>query len=81
MTAYCLNLADLLFTLHALAHGAVEANPLMQSVPVMVVYKLVIVGAAFWWLTRQDSILARLGIRLCAAVFACVDIWHIINIF
>ena len=48
MTAYLLNLTDLAFTLHALSHGAVELNPLMRSVPVMIAYKVVGVGALCW---------------------------------
>lgn len=44
--AYTLNLIDLFCTLWALRHGAVELNPLMQSVTVMVGYKVIIVGGA-----------------------------------
>lgn len=81
MTAYTLNLIDQIFTLYALECGAVEANPLMRCVPVMIFYKVVVIGIACWWLSKQDSSIARLGIWLCAAVFACVNIWHIFNIF
>ena len=80
MTAYLLNLIDLAFTLHALKHGAVEANPLMQCAPFMIFYKVIVVGALCWWLYKQDSSIARRGLCACAAVFTCVDIWHIINI-
>jgi hypothetical protein len=45
MTAYLLNILDLLFTLHALSHGGVELNPLMRSVPIMIVSKIFVVGA------------------------------------
>lgn len=40
--AYALNLIDLSCTLWALRHGAVELNPLMREVTVMVGYKVII---------------------------------------
>ena len=80
MTAYLLNLIDLFFTLYALEHGAVEANPLMQSVPIMIAYKVIVVGILCWWLHKQNSSAARLGLCVCAAVFAVVNIWHIFNL-
>jgi hypothetical protein len=83
MIAYLLNILDLIFTLHALRHGAVELNPLMQSVPVMLAWKVGVVGLLCCVLeilaTRYRS--ARWGLRGCAAVFAAVDLWHIVNIF
>ena len=48
MTLYLLNLADLLFTLHAISHGGVELNPLMQCIPFMVFYKTIVMGALIW---------------------------------
>ena len=57
--AYALNLIDLFCTLWALRHGAVELNPLMREVTVMVGYKVVIVGALLWWLSRQRERAAR----------------------
>ena len=80
MTAYTLNLIDLFFTLHALSRGAVEANPLMQNVPFMIIYKVIVVGALCAWLYKKNSSISRLGLKLCAAVFACVNIWHIFNL-
>ena len=80
MTAYILNLIDLAFTLLALKHGAVEVNPLMQNVPIMIFYKVIIVGILCWWLNKQDSSIARLGLCVCAAVFAVVNIYHVINL-
>ena len=80
MTAYLLNLIDLAFTLHALERGAVEANPLMQNVPIMIAYKVIIVGILCWWLNKQNSSIARLGLCVCAAVFAVVNIYHVINL-
>lgn len=77
MIAYLLNLADLGFTLHALRYGGVELNPLMQSVPVMVVYKILVVGPLCWFVSRHS----KTGIRLITAVYAAVNVWHIINIF
>lgn len=74
MTLYLLNLADLFFTLHALSHGAVELNPLMQNIPFMIFYKTVIIGLLCWWLRKRINLLPL------TAVFAVVNVWHIINI-
>ena len=57
--AYALNLIDLLCTLWALYYGVMEMNPLMQSVMVMVIYKVIIVGVLLWWLSHQRERLAR----------------------
>ena len=78
--AYALNLIDLSCTLWALRHGAVELNPLMRSVPVMVVYKVVIVWALLWWLSRQRERAARYALYAAAVVYGAVDVYHIINI-
>lgn len=77
MTAYLLNLFDLLCTLFALRHGAEELNPLMQSIPFMVAYKVIVVGVLCWWLQRHSKI----GLALCTAVYAVLAVWHIYNIF
>lgn len=86
MTAYTLNLIDLFFTLHAIAHGATEMNPLMQSVPVMVAWKVLGVGFLCWMLQvlakdirvpGKVRKLSRWGLRICTAVFAAVDLYHI----
>lgn len=81
MTAYILNLLDLAFTLHALRHGAVELNPLMQCVPVQIFCKVFVVGALLGWLARRDEPIARRGLMVITAVFAAVDLWHIYFIF
>lgn len=78
MIAYALNLIDLIFTLHALECGAVEANPLMRCVPIMIFYKVVIVGILCAWLNKQK---AKYALCICAAVYAAVNVWHIYNIF
>ena len=79
---YILNLLDLCFTLHALRHGAWEVNPLMQSVPVMLAWKVGVEGMLWCCLkmlsTRYRS--ARWGLRFCTAIYAVVDLWHIVNI-
>ena len=80
MTAYLLNLLDLAFTLYALSHGAMELNPLMKSVPIMIAYKVFVVGALLWWLSKRTERVARFGLNLSAAVFAVVDVWHLLNI-
>lgn len=78
--AYALNLIDLSCTLWALRHGAVELNPLMREVTVMVCYKVVIVGALLWWLSRQRKRAARHALYVAAVVYGAVDVYHMINI-
>jgi len=80
MTAYTLNLIDLLFTLNALNNGGIELNPLMRDVPTMVFYKTVVVGALLWWLRSRRVKVAWCRLRICAAVFAAVDTWHAFNL-
>lgn len=77
---YALNLIDLACTLYALSLGAVELNPLMRSVTVMVAYKVVIVGALLWWLSTRRERAARYALCAAAAVYGAVDVYHIINI-
>lgn len=78
--AYALNLIDLSCTLWALRHGAAELNPLMREVTVMVGYKVVIVGALLWWLSRQRERAARYALYVAAVVYGAVDVYHMINI-
>ena len=78
--AYALNLIDLFCTLWALRHGAAELNPLMREVPVMVCYKVVIVGALLWWLSTRRERAARYALYVAAAVYGAVDVYHMINI-
>ena len=77
--AYTLNLLDLFCTLWALRHGAVELNPLMREVTVMVSYKVVIVGALLWWLSTRRERAARYALYAAAAVYGAVDVYHIIT--
>lgn len=78
--AYALNLIDLSCTLWALRHGAVELNPLMREVTVMVGYKVIIVWALLWWLSRQRDRAARYALYVAAVVYGAVDVYHMINI-
>lgn len=78
--AYALNLIDLSCTLWALRRGAVELNPLMREVTVMVGYKVVIVGMLLWWLSRQRERAARYALYVAAVAYGAVDVYHIINI-
>ena len=80
MLVYLLNLFDLACTLYALSLGAEELNPLMASVPVMVVYKLVVVGLLAAWLSRRRERAARYALYVAAVVYGAVDAYHIINI-
>lgn len=76
-----LNLLDLALTLHALNHGAVELNPLIRNIPVMVFCKVFVVGVLCLWLESRPEKIARWGLRICAVVYAAVNIWHFYNIF
>ena len=80
MLVYLLNLFDLACTLYALSLGAEELNPLMASVPVMVVYKLAVVGGLAAWLSRRPERAARYALHVAAVVYGAVDVYHIINI-
>ena len=75
---YALNLIDLACTLYALRLGVTELNPLMRCVPVMVVYKVIIVGALLCWLSRRTERAAKVGLRICTAVYAALDLYHLI---
>lgn len=79
--AYALNLIDLSCTLWALHYGVMEMNPLIQSVTVMVVYKVIIVGILLWWLSRQRECLARYALYVAAVVYGAVCLWHAIGIW
>ncbi len=80
IAAYALNLIDLSCTLWALRHGAVELNPLMRKVTVMVGYKVIIVWALLWWLSTRRERAARYALYVAAVVYGAVDVYHIINI-
>lgn len=79
--AYALNLIDLSCTLWALRHGAVELNPLMRSVTVMVVYKVIIVWGLLWWLSRQRERSARYALYIATAVYGVVCLWHAVGLW
>lgn len=78
---YPLNLLDLLLTLYALSLGCTELNPLLQSIPIMVSYKVIIVGAACWWLSKRPERIARVGLNLCTAVYAATCAYHFYYLF
>lgn len=80
MTAYLLNLFDLLCTLYALRRGAEELNPLMANPIIMVAYKVIVVGVLCWWLHNRPERAAKIGLALCTAVYAVLAVWHIGNI-
>lgn len=77
MILYALNLFDLACTLYVLSMGAVEMNPMMSSVPVMVVYKLAVVGLLAAWLSRRREPMAQIGVRICTAVYAGMAVYHL----
>lgn len=80
MIAYTLNLLDLFCTLWALRHGAVELNPLMQSIPLMVGYKVIIVWALLRWLSHQREQAARYALCVATVVYGAVCLWHAIGL-
>lgn len=77
---YLLNLTDLLFTLHAIRHGGVELNPLLQSIPIMILYKVILVGILCWWLGKRKEKIAHIGLIVCTVWFGAVNLWHIYNL-
>lgn len=81
MTVYLLNLLDLICTLWALRHGVIEMNPLMRSVTVMVVYKVIIVGALLWWLSTRRERAARYALCAAAAIYGAVCLWHAVGLW
>ena len=90
MTPYLLNLIDLFLTLHAIQHGVVELNPLMQNTAAMVAWKVVGAGVLCWMLhvlaydkrvPAKPKRLARRGLILCTAVYTAVCIYHFYFIF
>ena len=81
LAAYTLNIADLVCTLIALEHGATELNPLMQNVPIMIIYKVIVVGALLWWLSQRHENATRWGLRICIAVYTALAFWHCVGIF
>ena len=78
--AYALNLIDLSCTLWALHGGAVELNPLMREVTVMVGYKVIIVWGLLWWLSTRRERAARYALYVATVVYGAVDVYHLINI-
>ena len=80
MIVYALNLFDLLCTLYAQSMGAEELNPLMQSVPVLVAYKIIIVGGLLWWLSGRPERAARIGLLICTAVYAVLAVYHAVGL-
>lgn len=78
--AYALNLIDLSCTLWALHGGAVELNPLMREVTVMVGYKVIIVWALLWWLSLRRERSARYALCAAAVVYGAVDLYHAVNL-
>lgn len=78
--AYVLNLIDLFCTLWALRRGAVELNPLMREVTVMVGYKVIIVWALLRWLSHQREQAARYALYVATVVYGAVCLWHAIGL-
>ena len=80
MVIYLLNLLDLVFTLYALPLGCTELNPLMQSVPMMVAYKVIGVGVLCWWLSHRPEQVARIGLLICTAVYGLLSVYHVVGL-
>ena len=77
MSAYLLNLVDLILTMVALRNGVPELNPLMVSVPFMVFYKVIVIGLLCWWLSYRQE---KQALTLIAAAYSVVIVWHIANL-
>ena len=87
MTAYILNLFDLIFTYYALRHGAYEYNPFMRYVmgihPLAFPFcKIVLAGVLCWYLEymAKRNEMARVGRYIATGVYLAVDMWHIVNV-
>lgn len=76
-----LNWLDLICTLWALRHGAVELNPLMREVTVMVGYKVIIVWVLLRWLSRQRERSARYALYIATVVYGVVCLWHAVGLW
>jgi hypothetical protein len=59
----------------------VELNPLLQSIPIMILYKVFVVGILCWWLGKRKEKIAHIGLIVCTVWFGAVNLWHIYNIF
>jgi hypothetical protein len=79
---YLLNILDLLLTTYAISHGAWELNPVMQSIPFMIFYKVIVLGILCWFLEymAKRNRVARVGRKICLFAFLAVDLWHIYNL-
>ena len=80
MTTYILNIIDLVCTLYVMSIGVGELNPLFsdpRTIPVMIVYKVFVVGGLLWWLSHRTERIARIGLKVCAAAYATVTVWHL----
>ena len=83
MTTYILNLFDLVCTLLVMSIGVGELNPLFRdpyTIPVMIVYKVFVVGGLLWFLSQRTERIAHIGLKVCAAAYAAVAVWHIAGI-
>ena len=82
MILYFLNIMDLAFTLHALRHGAAELNPLMRSIPNMLAWKVGVMGVLCCGLELLaiKYQVARRGLKVCTAIYAAVNVWHLAGI-
>ena len=84
MTLYALNILDLISTLYARYNGIAEVNPLLQIVPFMIAYKVIVIGALCWLLNHfadAGNKVAKYGMSIMTAVYTVLDFWHILNLF
>ena len=79
-TVILLNWIDLICTLLALRHGAVELNPLMRSVATMVWYKIAIVPLLVLVLSWQGTKEARRALGICTIVYGAICVWHAVGL-
>ena len=79
-TVIGLNWIDLICTLLALRHGAMELNPLMRSVATMIWYKIAIVPLLVLVLSWQGTKEARRALGICTIVYGAICVWHAIGL-
>ena len=78
---YILNLIDLFFTMIALRIGVEEMNPLMCSLSITIIYKVIIVKVLLQFLSNRKERIVKYALYFSALLYMILDIYHVVNIF
>lgn len=76
MIVYILNLIDLMCTLYVINIGVPELNPLMQNIPFMIFYKIIIIGLLLLYLNKTNLKIAKYGIQICTVIYGLLVMYH-----